>query len=139
MRQTLKKHERLHGKKTIDHLFLHGTSFFSHPFVVYHQTVPMTGASPLCVVLFSVSKKKFPHATQRNLLKRRMREAFRKNKHLIYNKIAELQTNDLHLAFIYTHNAILDYARIEKKMVESIAQYSQHRDTEDTELHKEKS
>ena len=122
MRQTFQKHERLHGKKNIDQLFLHGKSFFSHPFVVYYQTVPVTDASPVCAVLFSVSKKKFPHATQRNLLKRRMREAFRKNKHLVYNKITTLQTDCLHLAFIYIHNEILDYALIEKKMVEAFRQ-----------------
>jgi len=120
MRQTLKKHERLHGKKTIDQLFLHGKSFFSHPFVVYHQTVPATGSPPTCAVLCSVSKKKFPHATQRNLLKRRMREAFRKNKQLIYNKITTPQTNNLHLAFIYTHHEIFNYAQIEKKMMEAV-------------------
>ena len=121
MRQTLKKHERLHGKKNIEQLFLHGKSFFSHPFIVHHQTVPATaGSLPVCAVLFSVSKKKFPHATQRNLLKRKMKEAFRKNKQVIYNKIMTSQTNDLHLAFIYVNNEILDYARIEKKMIETL-------------------
>jgi ribonuclease P protein component len=118
MRQTLKKHERLHGKKTIEQLFSQEKSFFSHPFIIYHQIVPTTGFSPVCAVLFSVSKKKIPHALQRNLLKRRMREAFRKNKHLIYNKITALQTNNLHLAFIYVSSEILNYASIEKKMME---------------------
>ena len=126
MRQTFKKHERLHGKKTIDQLFLRGNSCFSHPFVVYHQTVTTTASSPVCAVLFSVSKKKFPHATQRNLLKRRMREAFRKNKHLFYNKITMLQTDSLHLAFIYVSNEILDYALIEKKMTEAIEHIEKH-------------
>jgi ribonuclease P protein component len=119
MRQTFKKHERLHGKKTIDRLFLEGKSFFSHPFIIYQQIVPTAGSSPVCVVLFSVSRKKFPRAIQRNLLKRRMREVFRKNKHLFYNKITALQTNNLHLAFIYIKNDLLDYATIEKKMIEA--------------------
>jgi ribonuclease P protein component len=119
MRQTFKKHERLHGKKTIDRLFLEGDSFFSHPFVVYRQLVPTTGSPPACAVLFSVSKRKFPRATQRNLLKRRMKEVFRKNKHLLHPFITSRQCN-LHLAFVYIKNDLLDYATIEKKMTDII-------------------
>jgi len=121
MRQTFKKYERLHGKTTIDCLFSQGKSFFLHPFIVYHQIVPTTGSSPLFTVLLSVSKKKIPHATQRNLVKRRMREAFRRNKDLFYNKITALQTNSLHLAFVYISNEILSYALIEKKMMEAVS------------------
>jgi ribonuclease P protein component len=116
MRQTLKKHERLHGKKTVDRLFLEGKSFFSHPFIVYRHIVPATGSSPVCAVLFYVRKKKIPHATQRNLLKRRMKEVFRKNKHLFYPFTTSQQCN-LHLAFIYIKNDLIDYAPIEKKMM----------------------
>jgi ribonuclease P protein component len=120
MRQTLKKHERLHGKKTIDQLFSQENSFFLHPFVVYHQIVPTSdGSSPVCAVLLSVSKRKIPRATQRNLLKRRMREAFRKNKHRLYDEITALQTDNLHLAFIYVSSEILNYASLEKKMMEA--------------------
>jgi ribonuclease P protein component len=121
MRQTLKKHERLHGKKTIDRLFLQGNSFFLHPFIVYRQIVPATGSSPVCAVLFSVSKKKISHATQRNLLKRRMKEVFRKNKHLFHPFTTSRQCN-LHLAFIYIKNNLIDYALIEKKMMEAFKQ-----------------
>ncbi|MCL2510764.1 MAG: ribonuclease P protein component [Bacteroidales bacterium] len=116
MRQTFKKHERLHGKTTIDRLFLQGKSFFSHPFIVYYQTVPQTGTSPVCAVVFSVGKKKFPHATQRNQLKRKMREAFRKNKHQLYPFATSQQCN-LHLAFIYVKTEMLRYATLEKKML----------------------
>jgi len=122
MRHTFKKHERLHGKVTIDSLFLHGNSFFLYPFVFYHQNVPTTDVSPICTVLFSVSKRKISHATQRNLVRRRMREAFRKNKHLFYSKITTLTTNNLHLAFVYVSNEVLKYATIEKKMVEGVEQ-----------------
>ena len=118
MRQTLKKHERLHGKKTIDNLFTEGISFFLHPFIVYRRLVPTSGSSPVCAVLFSVSKKRFPHAVQRNLLKRRMREVFRKNKYLFY-PIAAAQQCNLHLAFIYAKTNLPDYAMLEKKMTDA--------------------
>ena len=118
MRQTLKKHERLHGKTTIDNLFAEGISFFSHPFIVYRHLVPANGSSPVCAVLFSVSKKRFPHAVQRNLLKRRMKEVFRKNKYLFYPIAAAKQCN-LHLAFIYAKTNLPDYATLEKKMTDA--------------------
>ena len=118
MRQTLKKYERLHGKKTVDRLFLQGNSFFSYPFIVYHQIVPTNGSFPICAALFSISKKKFPHAVQRNLLKRRMKEIFRKNKCLFY-PIAVARQCNLHLAFVYVKNDLLDYATIEKKMTDA--------------------
>ena len=122
MRQTLKKHERLHGKKTIDNLFSQGNSFFSYPFIVYRRIVPVTAQTlPVCAVLFSVSKKKMSHATQRNLLKRKMKEIFRKNKHLFY-PFATTRHCNLHLAFIYVKNDILDYATLEKKMTETFQQ-----------------
>jgi ribonuclease P protein component len=119
MRQTLKKHERLHGKKTIDNLFSQGNSSFFHPFIVYRQIVPaVAGSSPVCAVLFSVGKKRFPHATQRNLLKRRMKEVFRKNKYLFYPFATSRHCN-LHLAFVYVKNDLLNYATLEKKMLET--------------------
>jgi len=118
MRQTLKKHERLHGKKTIDDLFAEKISFFSYPFIVCRRLVPANGSSPVCAALFIVSKKRFAHAVQRNLLKRRMREVFRKNKYLFY-PIADAQQCNLHLAFIYAKTKLLDYATLEKKMTDA--------------------
>ena len=61
------------------------------------------------------------HATQRNLLKRKMKEIFRKNKHLFY-PFATTRHCNLHLAFIYVKNDILDYATLEKKMTETFQQ-----------------
>jgi len=120
MKQTFKKHERLHGKKNIDSFFLQGSSFFLHPFIIHHQTVSANGISPICTILLSVSKRKIPYSTHRNLVKRRMREVFRKNKPLFYDKIKPLKTNSLNLAFIYISNVIHKYALIEKKMLESL-------------------
>ena len=40
-------------------------------------------------VAFSVSKRGFRLAVTRNLIKRRMREAYRKNKYLLYEYLAQ--------------------------------------------------
>jgi ribonuclease P protein component len=116
MKQTLKKHERLHGRNTIKQLFLQGNSFFYYPFFVHYQTIPATDFPPACAVLFSVRKRKIRFAVRRNVLKRRMKEVFRKHKHLFYNIITP-QACNLNLTFAYVSGEMLNYATIEKKML----------------------
>jgi ribonuclease P protein component len=64
-------------------------------------------------VAFSVTKKGFRHAVARNLLKRRMREAYRKNKHILYNYL-DAEKMQIVFIVIYRGDSISDYAAIEK-------------------------
>lgn len=67
-------------------------------------------------VIITVSKKSVPGAVKRNLLKRRIREAYRKNKFSFYEF---LTTADLKCTFaiVYTSKDILDYKEIEVKII----------------------
>jgi len=67
-------------------------------------------------IAISVQKRLFKKAVSRNLLKRRIREAYRKQKSDIYVFLKEI---DMQIVFmlIYTASDILDYNEIEGKII----------------------
>ena len=112
---TFKKEERLCNKRLIDGLFHNGSSFLCYPFRA--SWLLADGAQQVPVqVLFSVAKKRYKRAVDRNVLKRRMREAYRLHKQqLLYDFLAETDKRIL-LSIGYIGKEINDYKLIEKKM-----------------------
>ena len=108
------KPEHLCGEKRITRLFTQGDAFIAYPLrVVYiietvHDNVPSS-------VLVSVPKKRFKRAVKRNRLKRLMREAYRLNKLTLIEKLEEKQLQ-IHIAFNYVSDDVLDFDTVEKKM-----------------------
>ncbi|MBQ7020084.1 MAG: ribonuclease P protein component [Bacteroidales bacterium] len=103
VRNTLLKKERLCGKTSISKLLAKGK----------HGSVP--GIRYQCLygtdsgvnrILVSVSKKFFKRAVKRNLLKRRIRESWRRQKHLL-----NLEGN-FDILLIYSVKEILTYEEI---------------------------
>ena len=85
MRATLSKNDRLHRQKRIDYLFAAGKSAVSYPIRVVavpaaDDLLDVREVEPALQTLFSVAKKRFKRAVQRNRHKRRMREAYRLEK-----------------------------------------------------------
>ena len=107
---TFKKEERLKGKKRIADLFETGQAMLSYPVKVVFMEMDKEDAK-VVKAGFSVSRKNFRRAVDRNLLKRRMREAYRLNKPEFYIR---LNGKLFAMMFIYVAKEILPYANIEK-------------------------
>jgi ribonuclease P protein component len=115
---SLPKAERLYKKKAIQELFDKGSSFYLHPFRVYFQKNPEPESAHQ--VMFSVSKRNFKNATDRNLIKRRIREAFRLNKGAIPGN------SKLQMAYIYTAKEILTFEVIRDKVLLSFKRFEKN-------------
>jgi len=112
---TLKKEERLCSQKIIGELFTSGESFLSYPLKVVFMKTDSMQAFPVQAA-FTVSKRNFKRAVKRNLLKRRLREAYRQNKPAFY---AELAAKELHIAvmFVFIGKDLIEFPIIEKAMI----------------------
>ena len=103
IRNTLPKKERLCGKTAISTLLAKGK----------HGNVP--GLRYLCLrrtdaevdrIMVSVPKKSFKRAVKRNLLKRRIRESWRKQKHML-----SIEGN-IDILFMYAVKEVLSYEEV---------------------------
>ena len=84
---SFRKSERIHSLKQIDELFGGGKSRALSAFpirVVYRYVHRLPTEAPF-QVLISVPKRNLKHAVDRNRVKRQLREAYRLNKHLLFN------------------------------------------------------
>jgi ribonuclease P protein component len=82
---TFTKSERLCSQKIIGEIFLTGRSFICYPLkAVWFNPPIMKGLYP-AQVAFSVPKKNFKKAHDRNLIRRKMRESYRYIKSALYD------------------------------------------------------
>lgn len=86
MKFTLGKHEKLKSKKLISRLFEEGNSVKKFPLKLIYLQAEHTSDFP-AQVSFSVPKRNFKKAVERNRIKRLLREVYRKEKALVYNQL----------------------------------------------------
>ena len=143
-RHTLSKTERLKSYKRIRILFATGQKFKVFPLVVYfllrdeeaegrlreveggserlREVEEVEGVDAVEGVLqmgVSVGKRHFKRAVDRNLLKRRIREAYRKQKHDVKETLTALGIS-MDIFFVYSNARISDYAEIETAMTNGL-------------------
>lgn len=107
-----KKEEKLKSTKLIEQLFEQGSSMYEFPLRMKYLKIKHDSNHPV-KVSFSVSKRKFKRAVDRNRIKRLMRECYRLNKHSLYLNIE----NKYILMFTYIDEKEHKYVDIEEKMI----------------------
>jgi ribonuclease P protein component len=110
--RTFERSERLKSAKIIGSLFRDGNSFAAYPLrVVWAPT--QAGPAGRATMAVSVSKKRFKTAVERNRVKRLVREAYRLQKHLLYERLA---TREEHISIMisYIGQEILPYKEVER-------------------------
>lgn len=108
MSRTFTKKERLCSFTEINSLVKDGSVLFSYPFRTVYQQREGSGTK----ILISVPKKNFKRAVHRNLLKRRIRESYRKNREVL----GLAADAGLNIMFVYVGKDILEYNYIESKL-----------------------
>ncbi|SHM26165.1 ribonuclease P protein component [Mucilaginibacter sp. OK098] len=118
---TFKKEERLCNKKLIDKLFHNGSSFLCYPFKASWLLIDEPMQFPV-QILFSVSKRRYKHAVDRNLIKRRMREVYRLNKQKHLYDTLNSSNKKIVLSVGFIGKEIAEYDFSEKKMLKLLTQ-----------------
>jgi ribonuclease P protein component len=115
MKQTFSKDERLCSRRLISQLFSQGETFHVKPFRVTWMRLPSQDLTP-AQVLMSVPKYNFRKAVHRNLIRRRMKEAYRLNKQPLCDQLAGTG-HLLVFCITYTAKEIMDYDLIQAKII----------------------
>jgi ribonuclease P protein component len=110
--QTFTKAERLSGKTSIDEVYKKGRTILLYPFKI--SLLDASKSEVPVKIIISVPKRSFKRAVDRNKIKRLIREAYRKNKTILYEG---LNTRQLFLMIIYTSKTIESYQEIEGSII----------------------
>lgn len=118
-RQTLKRNSMLKHKIDIENLFKTGKKKnFEYLRVVYKKYTTESEHENVRIFV-SAPKKYLHHAVDRNLTKRRMREAIRKNLSDL-RKTSKEKSICIDIAFVFQSDIIHDYSEIEQIIVLSL-------------------
>jgi len=110
------KTEKLTSEKLIKELFEKGSSFYLYPFKVFFMPHPDQGLRSH-QVLVTVSRRLFARAVDRNLIKRRLREAYRLNKPLPETP------QKLIIAYIYSVKDKLPAAQLRARLAKTLKRF----------------
>jgi len=114
-RFTFPKRHKLKHRKDIERVVSEGKSFNVYPLRVVVLNTAQEVGSPVRLAV-AVPKRKFKKAVDRNLIKRRIREAFRLNSGEFVSGLA-LQGRSVHIMIIFTGNESATFHLIQSKII----------------------
>jgi ribonuclease P protein component len=121
--ETFKKKERLCSVKVIGSLFDTGRSFYLEGIRVVYRYSEEDSLLPPARILISVPKRNFKKAVDRNLIKRRIREAYRKNKEPLYDSLLK-KNKRVDIAIVWTAATIYPYSDVSLLIEEMVKRLS---------------
>ena len=111
--QHFSKEDRLCSSRRIETLFSEGERLYEFPIkAIWQEDDTLRSTVKLAI---SVPKKRLSKASQRNHIKRLIREAYRKQKSLLTEKLLE-ENKSIKLMLVYTLPRILSFNEIEDKI-----------------------
>ena len=123
---TLKKEERISSRTLIEKLFDGGNSrsMTAYPVRIVYliESQPQEAAVK---ILVSAPKRNLKRAVDRNRVKRQMREAYRKKKHIVLERIDHTSNTTLALAFIWLEKELCSSSDVEEKIVNLLKRVSE--------------
>ena len=114
-RNTFPLKEHLKSKKAIEKLYAEGAAVTAFPLRAVFLEVSADEQEPTAAILINVAKKRFRHAVDRNLVKRRIREAYRTGKHKFIDTLQN-SGKKMAVAILYIDNRHNSTAILKRKM-----------------------
>ncbi|MBO4430188.1 MAG: ribonuclease P protein component [Bacteroidaceae bacterium] len=132
MNYGLKKSERLTSQLVIERLFAGGNaSMAAFPLRIVFMQMEKNendgrngNDEPPVSILVSVPKKRFRHAVDRNRMKRLVREAYRLNKHILWEALKEKDYR-LALAFVCITDTLPSFYAVNKSMTKALTRIAE--------------
>jgi len=116
---------RLSGHTAPDRLFDSGQILKVWPLRIVYKQMPMQGTTPLAKVLISVPKRQVKLATNRNRVRRRLRDAYRLSLRARLLPAVLASGQDVHIALVYIAGATkIDAGELQKKLNQALERLS---------------
>ena len=113
--QGFSRAERLRSKHEIDLLFLKGQTIKTKNLKLIYLLQPNEDAKKTHQGIFSAPKRQFPKAFERNKRKRHLREAYRLNKQILFDRISQ-KNKYCTFIFIYLSQNLIPFERLSEEI-----------------------